>query len=139
MLILDSSSMQCFMRVPKRRPAIGGEHDKELALRWKEKLNASNPFERAPRKGGNMSKRLPGRWEYTTIGCINKNSSWHLIGFPDGTSSGSTVVYCSLTLIVMQVHQTRGKRHDEPGYNLPWCFFTLGVRSDGCQHYNMII
>ena len=106
--MLDSNSMQCFMRVPKRRPAIGGEHDKELALRWKEKLNASNPVERVLRKGGNMSKRVPGRWEHT-IGCINKNSSWHLIRFPDGTSLGSTV-YFSLTLIAMQVHHNQRQK-----------------------------
>ena len=115
------------MRGPQRHPAIAGEHDKELALRWKKILNASDPFERAPQKGGKLSKtfRLGGN-----IGCIDKNSSWHLIGFSDGTSLGSTTVYCSLTLIAMQVHQTRGKRHDEPepGYKL--FFFAWGVRSD---------
>ena len=98
------------MRVPKRRPAIGGGHDKELALRWKEKLNASNPVERVLRKGGNMSKRVPGsRWEHT-IGCMYKNSSWHLIGFPDGTSLIGSTVYCSLTLIAMQVHHNQRQK-----------------------------
>ena len=33
-----------------------------------------------------MSKRLGG-----IIGCKDKISSWHLIGFPDGSNIGSTV------------------------------------------------
>ena len=48
------------------------------------------------------SKRLDGN-----IGCQSRTSSWHLIGFPDGSNIGSTVynvgekpsVYCTRTLI----------------------------------------
>ena len=29
------------------------------------------------------------RWEH--IGCQGKISSWHLIGFPDGSNMGSTI------------------------------------------------
>ena len=50
--------MQCFMRGPQRHPAIAGGHDKELALRWKKILNASDPFERAPPEGRKVVKSV---------------------------------------------------------------------------------
>ena len=37
-------------------------------------------------QGKKMSKRLGG-----IIGCKDKTSSWHLIGFPDGSNIGSTL------------------------------------------------
>ena len=42
----------------------------------KEKLNPSNLLS-IPQTGGKSSKRLGGN-----IGCKDKTSSWHLIGFP---------------------------------------------------------
>ena len=54
-------------------------------------------------------------------------------------------LYCTLALlIVTQVHQNRGKRHDvelEPGYSsilLPGASL-LGLGTDGCQHYFVTI
>ena len=52
----------------------------------KKNLNASKPSEHSPDEGGKVSKRLGG-----IIGCKDKTSSWHLIGFPDGRNIGSTV------------------------------------------------
>ena len=37
-------------------------------------------------QGGKLSKRLGGN-----MGCKDKTSSWHLIGFSDGSNIGSTV------------------------------------------------
>ena len=45
----------------------------------------------------------------------------YLIGFPEGSSIGSTIecrgsnppLYCTLTLIAMQVHQNKGKIYDK--------------------------
>ena len=66
---------------------------------------------------GEISKRLGG-----IIGCKDKTSSWHLIGFPDGSNIGSKAqcrgethrytVGTLTTLIVMQGHQQSiDKRH----------------------------
>ena len=57
----------------------------QFSMSLKENLNASKPSEHPP-EGGNMSKRLGG-----IKGCKNITFSWHLIGFPDGNSIGSTV------------------------------------------------
>ena len=38
------------------------------------------------RQGGGMSKRFGG-----IIGCKDQTSSWHSIGFPNGSNAGSTV------------------------------------------------
>ena len=46
-----------------------------------------------------MSKRL-GR----NIGCKDKKSSWHSIGFPDGSSIGSTVLCRGETYRYTTVH-----------------------------------
>ena len=51
----------------------------------KKNLNASRPSEHPP-VGGKMSKRLGG-----IIGCEDKTSSWHLVGFPNGSNIGSIV------------------------------------------------
>ena len=45
----------------------------------KKSQNASKPSEHPPDRGGGMSKRLGGN-----IGCKDKTSSWHIIGFPVG-------------------------------------------------------
>ena len=55
----------------------------------KKHLNASKPPEHPPVRGGEMSKRLGG-----IIGCKDKTSSWHLIGFPDGGSNIESTVVC---------------------------------------------
>ena len=47
----------------------------------KKNLNASRPSEHLPVRGENMSKRLIVGG--IIIGCKDKTSSWHLIGFPD--------------------------------------------------------
>ena len=53
----------------------------------KKNMKASNPSKHPPNHGGQISKCLGGN-----LGCKDKNSSWHLNGFPDGSSSiGSTV------------------------------------------------
>ena len=52
-----------------------------MGLFKKKNLIASKPSEYSPNQGGKLSKRLGGN-----IGCKAKNSSWHLIGFPDGSS-----------------------------------------------------
>ena len=51
-------------------------------------VNVSRPSEHSPGRGRKMSKRLGG-----IIGCKGKTSSWHLIGFPDGSDViiGSTL------------------------------------------------
>ena len=62
------------------------------------------------------------------VGCQDKTSrsSWHLIGFPDGSSIGlidsimsgrNPPLYCTLALIAMQGHQNRDKRHDNSRYD----------------------
>ena len=53
---------------------------------FKKNLNASRPSEHPPVRGQKMSKHLRG-----IIGCKDKTSSWHLIGFPNGGDIGSTV------------------------------------------------
>ena len=65
-----------------------------------------------------MSKRLGG-----IIGCKYKTSSWHLIGFPNGSNIGSTVS-CRGEAHRYTAHlhsspcrdtrQNNDKRHDEP-------------------------
>ena len=52
----------------------------------KKNLNTSRPSEYPPVRGKSISKRFGG-----IIGCKNKTSSWHLIGFHDGSYIGSTV------------------------------------------------
>ena len=55
---------------------------------FKQNLNASRPSEHPPVKGGGgVSKRLVGG----IIGCKDKTSLWHLIGFPAGSNIGSAV------------------------------------------------
>ena len=51
-------------------------------------LNASIDLLTIPLSGGKMSKRLGG-----IIGCKYKTSSWHLNGFPDGSSNIGSTVY----------------------------------------------
>ena len=63
-----------------------------------------------------MSKRLGG---IIITGCKNKTSSWHLNGFPDGSSMdgvNSIIIpgrnlplCCTLTLIACKGHQARTK------------------------------
>ena len=55
---------------------------------FKKNPNASRPSEHPPVRGGKMSKCLSG-----IIGCKDKTSSWHLIGFPNGSNIGSRVQY----------------------------------------------
>ena len=55
--------------------------------RLKKNLNVSRPSE-YPSQGG-MSKRLGSE---SIVGCKDKFSSWHLIGFPNGSNIGSTVL-----------------------------------------------
>ena len=52
----------------------------------KKNLNASRPYEHPLVRGEKLSKRLR-----EIIGCKDKTSPWHLIGFPNGTIIGSTV------------------------------------------------
>ena len=52
----------------------------------KKNLNVSRPSEHPPVRGKKMSTFLGDR----IIGCKDKNSSWHLIGFPDGSNIGSS-------------------------------------------------
>ena len=49
-------------------------------------MNASLDLLSIPQSGRKMSERLGG-----VIGCKDKTSSWHLIGFPDGSDIGSKV------------------------------------------------
>ena len=49
-------------------------------------MNASKPSEYLPDRGGKCQKRLGG-----IKGCRDKTTSWHLIGFPDGSKIGLTV------------------------------------------------
>ena len=61
-----------------------------------------------------MSKRLGG-----IVGCKDKTSSWHLIGFRDGTDIGSAVSCRGETHRRTQsprrdTKQNKNKRHDEP-------------------------
>ena len=57
-----------------------------FVLFLKKNMHTSKPFDRLLSLGEKMSKRLGG-----DIGRKNKNSPWHIIGFPDGSSIGSTV------------------------------------------------
>ena len=50
-------------------------------------MNASKPSEHPPNEREKMSKRLGGN-----IGFNDKNSSWHFIVFPDGSSIGSNIM-----------------------------------------------
>ena len=61
------------------------ETDEETSDTSKKDLNASESSEH-PETGGGMPKRLGGN-----IGCKDKTSSWHLNGFLDGSSIGSTL------------------------------------------------
>ena len=54
---------------------------------FQKNLNASRPSEHPPVKGGGYVKTF--RWDH--IGCKDKTSSWHLIGFPVGSNIGSAV------------------------------------------------
>ena len=56
-----------------------------IILCFKKNLNASRPSEH-PLVRGKMSTRLGG-----IIDCKDKTSSWHLIGFLDGSSLGLIV------------------------------------------------
>ena len=82
-----------------------------------------------------MSKRLDG-----IVGCKDKTSSWHLIGFPDGSNIGSTVSYRGethrytvhlLTLMAMQGHQTSHRQKTRRAW-ITAQFITLGQELDGC-------
>ena len=59
----------------------------EEVLYLNKNQNAPRSSEHPPVRGENMSKRLVGGIK----GCKYKTSSWHLDGFPDGNSIGSTV------------------------------------------------
>ena len=78
----------------------------------KKNLNAPRPSEHSPVREKNV-KSLGG-----IIGCKYKTSSEHLNRFPDGSNIASTVrimsgrsppLYCTLTLIAVQGHQTKSK------------------------------
>ena len=56
-------------------------------MMFKENLNESRPFEHPPvREKTHQSKRSGG-----IIGCKDKTSSWHLVGFPKYGNIWSTV------------------------------------------------
>ena len=81
----------------------------------KKNLKAFRPSENPSVKAGKMSKRSGG-----IIGCEDKTSSWHLIGFPImvvtlrqqyHVREKPTVLYCTLlTSIAMQGHQTKQRQ-----------------------------
>ena len=64
---------------------VGAFIDGFARVSTKKNLNAPRPSEHPPLSGKKMSKRLGG-----VIGCKDKNSSWHLIRFPNGSNIGST-------------------------------------------------
>ena len=93
-----------------------------------------------PQTGENMSKRRCGN-----IGCKDeKTSSWHLIGFPDGTpivitlgqqyhvGEKPTVVILYTYIIINRPARTPSKTTTKDTMSLNrFQFFTLGLGSDG--------
>ena len=70
-----------------------------------------------------MSKRLDG-----IIGFVDKTSSWHLNGFPDGSNilgqqynvgdKPTVILYTYINRHAATPNKTRTKRHYEPGLHL---------------------
>ena len=72
-------------------------------------LNASKPAGHPTSQRGESSKRLGGN-----IGCVDKNTSWDMFGFPDAAAScqqynigEKPAVILYAYIIAMQVHQNR--------------------------------
>ena len=82
-----------------------------------------------------MSKRLGG-----IIGCKDKTSSWHLIGFPDGSNTALTVYHVGekLTVILYNyINRHAGTPNKaKTKTRRAWItaqFVKLGLESDGCR------
>ena len=67
----------------------------------------------------------------------NKTSSWHLIGFPDGSNIGSTVKYRGEThrYIYCSVHLSVGRRTKLVAFPLPG---TIDGTFSKTQHCNQV-
>ena len=83
--------------------------------RLKKYLNASKLSEHTPDKGENVKRFKRGT---QIVGFKDKIFSWHLIGFPDGSSKGFNSItsgrnpllnFILTTLIAMQGHQNGSK------------------------------
>ena len=92
-------------------------------------------------QGEKMSKRLGG-----IIGCKDKTSSWHLIGFLDGSNIGSTVHHVGekptviLYTYINRHAGTTSKPKPKETMSLDRAkHFSIGVGADGCQHYYITI
>ena len=64
-------------------------------------MNAFRPSEHPPVRGGNMSKRLG-----EVIGCKDKTSLWHSIGYLDGSNIGSTVSWGEIHHHIVHFHES---------------------------------
>ena len=97
-------------------------------------MNTSRPSEHPPVRGGKCRKRLGG-----IMGCEDKTSSWHLIGFSNGSNFGSTascrgethavILYTYINRHAGTPNETKTKRRAYVRWtsSLPSCLKTLRI------------